>query len=188
MSEAEKDLAFFKERIAEREKGLPFEERYEARRREQLEDFRTMTYKGWKEEGWKATGERLEPSFHAVIIHFFCWGVGMVELGSGYRISSGTVYNHIMKHNKSVKKLGSCPVCIRGIPFTDELIDIHCEEEVQLGMRLQEEMRIEDKVRDLSRDESDAVIEEWCAERFDPLIEKYRRRTQDTVGTSASEA
>ena len=48
-------------------------------------------------------------------------------------------------------------------------------------MRLREELMIEDKVKDLDRDASDAVVDEWCAARFDPLEKKYRSRTQLTV-------
>lgn len=192
MSEADPDIVFFRslQRAREKEdkpnpsipvedgkKDLDFEKRFEARRKEKLEEFRDWTYDGWKTKGWKQTGEKIEPVLHAVLMSEFAWGVGMVELGTGFRISSGTVYNHIKKHNREVKRLGSCGLCIRGIPYAGDLIDIFCESEVQLGMRLREEMRIEDKVRDLSRDESDAVIEEWCAERFDPLEAKYRHRT-----------
>jgi len=186
MAEVDPDIEFIRSLQQAREKeekphpSIPaedFEKRYEARRKGILEEFRTMCYKGWKEEGWKRTGERLEPSMHCVLLSHFVWGCGMVELASGFRISSETSFNHIKKHNKVVSKLGSCPTCIRGIPYTGELVEILCETVVELGMRLKEEMRIEDKVRDLSRDESDAVIEAWCAERFDPLEKKYRHRT-----------
>ncbi len=188
MSEA--DLAFFGERIAKRpnpsisaeegKKDLDFKKRYEARRKERLEEFRDWTFDSWKTKGWKPTveGEKISPILHAVLISEFCWGVGMVELADGLRLSSATTYNHIKRHNKDVQTVGSCPLCIRGIPYAGDLIDIYCEAEVQLGMRLREELMIEDKVKDLDRDASDAVVDEWCAARFDPLEKKYRSRTQ----------
>jgi len=186
MSEA--DIAFFAERMVKKlnpsiPADLSFEKRYEERRKEKLEEFRNWTYDGWKTKGWQQTkeGEKIDPVLHAVLISEFAWGVGMVELAEGFRLSSATTYNHIKKHNREVKRLGCCGLCVRGIPYAGDLIDIFCEAEVQLGMRLREEMRIEDKVRDLGRDESDAVIEEWCATRFDPLEEKYRPRKQDTA-------
>jgi hypothetical protein len=181
MSEADPDIAFIRSLQRAREKEdkpnpsipaaavvlkEPTEKEFQERRKGCIQDFREWTHDGWASQGWKHD-EKVSPELHCVMMDKFAFGIGMMELAEGFKLSSATVFHHIKKHNREVQKFGVCSTCVMGIKYTCPDFVCVVESMVSLGSELKWDMSIPPDI-------SDGDLERLLYERHGESETRYK--------------
>jgi hypothetical protein len=121
--EADKDIAFFAERIAKRPNpSIPAEKKAEESLLDTSEEGIRQLRGEYADalginprafEGDRGRGSWVSPSEHQLIVFENGFGVGLVFLAKVLKRSSRTTFQAVRTHNQSIDKTGLCQVCLK---------------------------------------------------------------------------